>query len=263
MVREIIKIDEELCNGCGDCVTSCAEGAIQIIDGKAKLVSETYCDGLGACIGDCPTGALTIEEREADEFDEEAVEQHLGGMKEKQKIEDIVSRAMGHKPAGGHGHAPAHGGGGCPGSMSRMFEQAPDRDPAADELAPALSRLGNWPVQLMLAPINAPCFAGADLLISADCAPFAHANFHGEFIKGKTVLIGCPKLDDSGHYQDKLTRIFGTNSVKSVEVLFMEVPCCFGLASLVQSAIADSGRQIPLKHTKIGVRGDVVESGEA
>lgn len=258
-VRKIIKIEEDLCNGCGDCVTSCAEGAIRIIDGKAKLVSETYCDGLGACIGDCPTGALTIVERTADEFDEEAVEQYLNKIQEKQKIEDIVSKAMGHGPSGGHEPSPGNGGGGCPGSMSRMLERPePEQESVQAQAVP--SQLGNWPLQLMLAPVNAPYFSAADILISADCAPFAYSNFHGDFVKGKVVMIGCPKLDDAGHYQDKLTQIFKLNNVNSVEVLFMEVPCCFGLASLVKNAIAASGNNVSYKYTKIGIRGNVIES---
>jgi NAD-dependent dihydropyrimidine dehydrogenase PreA subunit len=263
IVRKIIKIDEELCNGCGDCVISCAEGAIQIIDGKARLVSETYCDGLGACIGECPTGALTIEERESDAFDELAVEQHLSKQQEKQSIEDIVSKVMGHRPSGAHAPAASHAGG-CPGSMSRMLERETEAVPG-DGGGPANvpSHLGNWPVQLMLAPVNAPYFSGADILISADCAPFSYGNFHQDFVKDKVVLIGCPKLDDAGHYQDKLTQIFKLNKVKSAEVLFMEVPCCFGLASLVRNAIEASGNDVAFKYTKIGIRGDVIESAEA
>ncbi len=264
IVRKIIEIEDDLCNGCGDCVTSCAEGAIQIIDGKARLVSEIYCDGLGACIGECPTGALTIVERESEAFDEQAVEQHLDKLRDKQSVEDIVSKVMGHKPAGGHGPAPGHGGGGgCPGSMSRMLERAPEPEQAAGEQVSVQSQLGNWPLQLMLAPVNAPYFSGADIMISADCVPFAYANFHADFVRGKVVLIGCPKLDDAGHYQDKLTQVFKLNDINSVEVLIMEVPCCFGLASLVGSAVAASGSDVAVKNTKIGIRGDVIESFEA
>jgi ferredoxin len=258
IVRNIIKIDEDLCTGCGDCVTSCAEGAIQIVDGKARLISETYCDGLGACIGDCPTGALTIEQREADDFDEAAVEQHLSKIQESERIEEIVTRMMGPRPAGKPTANPQ--GGGCPGSMSRMIERDPEETPSNDDPTPVPSQLGNWPVQLMLAPVSAPYFAEAELLIAADCVPFAHGNFHGEFLQGKTLLIGCPKLDDSGHYMDKLEQIFRNNRIRSVRVLFMEVPCCFGLASLVKQALEASGTEIPLTYTKIGVRGDVIEN---
>ena len=251
-VRNIIKIDEGLCNGCGNCVTSCAEGAIRIVDGKAKLVSETYCDGLGACIGDCPTGALTIEQREAEQFDEKAVEEHL----DKQKVEDIVRKLMGPKPAAS---GKPSGGGGCPGSMSQFIGRQGETD--EDQSGPVQSRLGNWPVQLMLAPVSAPYFEGADLLISADCVPFAYGNFHADYVKDKVVLIGCPKLDDAGHYQDKLTQIFQSNRISSVEVLYMEVPCCFGLAGLVLGALEASGADTEFIYTKIGIRGDVIEKG--
>ncbi len=262
LIRKIIKIDEDLCNGCGDCVTSCAEGAIQIIDGKAKLVRDSYCDGLGACIGECPTGALTIEERESEAFDEVAVEQHLGKQQEKQSVEDIVSKVMGHRPGGSHAPEPSHGGS-CPGSMSRMLEREPEAAQEASRPSNVPSQLGNWPVQLMLAPVNAPYFNGADILLSADCAPFSYGNFHRDFVRDKVVLIGCPKLDDAGHYQDKLIQIFKLNDVKSVHVLFMEVPCCFSLASLVRNAIDASGNDVDFKYTKIGIRGDVIESAEA
>jgi len=191
--RKIIKIDEEKCNGCGLCVPSCAEGAIQIIDGKARLVSETFCDGLGACLGECPEGALTIEEREADGFDEKEVEKHLEQMKK---------HAAAVEPPRVHG--------GCPGSLARSLEpKAPPK--AAESGAPTPSQLRNWPVQLHLAPVKAPYFKDAKLLIAADCVPFAYADFHKDFLADRVVIIGCPKLDDSSAYLEKLINIFAQN----------------------------------------------------
>ena len=232
--RKIVKIDEKKCNGCGVCVPNCAEGAIKIIDGKARLVSEVYCDGLGACIGECPQGALTIEEREAAEFDEKAVERRLAAEKAKEPM-----------PCG------------CPGTMSQALK--PQARPASGEgLAP--SALGNWPVQLRLAPVFAPYFNGADLLISADCVAHAFADFHGRFLAGKTLVIGCPKLDDAPLYQGKLAQILQQNQIKSVEVLYMEVPCCFGLVRLVRDAIAEAKSRVPLTLTKISIHGEILES---
>ena len=248
-IRKIVRIDEEKCDGCGLCVPACAEGAIQIIDGKARLVSEVYCDGLGACLGKCPRDAITIEERRAEEFDNEAVEQHLEELEREKRVKSIVDQSMARPPMGG----------GCPGSLSRMFEPAvPQADAPADESVGEIeSRLGNWPVQLNLAPIKAPYFDGATLLISADCVPFAFADFHRRFLGGKTLLVGCPKLDDIEHYTEKLTRIFLQNDISAVEVLIMEVPCCSGLVHMAQEAVRASGQDIPLREVTIGVRGDL------
>lgn len=254
MRREIIKIDEERCDGCGRCVTACAEGAIQVIDGKAKLISEVYCDGLGACLEECPQGALTIETREADGFDEEAVEKHLKshaqskaarGLKQESETPTCVFT--------------------CPGSAAQVLQRrgSSSSTAAEGETGAIQPQLGQWPVQLHLVPVNAPYFQDADLLIVADCVPFAFADFHRKFLKGRALLVGCPKLDDVGVYHRKLVEIFRQNDIKSVEVLHMEVPCCFGLVHLVKFALQDSGKDIPLTLTKVGVRGDVLERNQA
>jgi NAD-dependent dihydropyrimidine dehydrogenase PreA subunit len=251
MLRKIVKIDPDKCNGCGDCVPSCAEGAIQIINGKAVLAADNLCDGLGACLGDCPMNAITIEEREADEFDEAAVEQHLA--------------AQG-KPAPTHQHhapaAPAaapthhHHGGGCPGSRAMSFAR-PQESAPTPAAASQQSQLGQWPVQLTLVSPTAPYFQGADLLVTADCVPFAYADYHQDFLKGKAVVVGCPKLDDNLFYQNKLTELLSKSDVKSVTVLKMEVPCCGGIAVAAQQAVAACGKQIPFRVVTIGIQGDI------
>ena len=251
MLRTIIKIDEEKCDGCGQCVPACAEGAIQVIDGKAKLVSETCCDGLGACLGECPCGAISLEEREADAFDVEAVKEHLSVVaKDAGETEEHTTVAGDKLPCG------------CPGSVARVIERtAPVCN--TDESSPEgvlQSRLGNWPVQMKLLPVEAPYFCDAKLLIAADCVPFAFADFHRRFVEGRTVLIGCPKLDEVDYYHQKLIEIFSRNDIKSVDVVFMEVPCCFGLVHLVKSALEESDKDIPVSFTKIGIRGDILEA---
>lgn len=250
MIRKIIKIDEEKCNGCGLCVPACAEGAIQIIDGKARLVKDQYCDGLGACLGKCPQGALSIEEREAEEFDEAAVHEYL------------KTKQAPATPAATHGHGPHHGHGGvpggCPGSRMMTFQ----RNTAAASNAPAAafqSELGQWPVQLYLVPIQAPFFQDADLLIAADCAPFAYAGFHQDFLKGRAVAIACPKLDDTDVYLEKLAAIFRQNNIRQLTVAHMEVPCCFGLSRLVQLARQMSGKDIPIRNVTISLDGQIKE----
>jgi Pyruvate/2-oxoacid:ferredoxin oxidoreductase delta subunit len=235
--RKIVKIDEEKCNGCGLCIPNCAEGALQIVDGKAKLMSEKFCDGLGACLGHCPEDAITVIEREAEEFDEKAVEIHLHKQKEAQpKPQPIFA--------------------GCPSSRAMHFK-VPETKTESASVSPAVSQLAHWPVQLKLVPINAPYFQDADLLITADCVPFAYPDFHRDFLKGKAVVVGCPKLDDIQYYKEKLTEIFKTNSIKSITLPHMEVPCCFGLVKATEDAIGASGKNIPLKKVKIGIRGDI------
>jgi Pyruvate/2-oxoacid:ferredoxin oxidoreductase delta subunit len=258
-VRKIIKIDKEKCIGCGACAVKCAEGAIEIIDGKAEVVKDSFCDGLGACIGECPRGALTIEEREADDFDAAAVSAHAASGK--------TAAAKPHADSGKKPAAPKvqeHGQDrlpcGCPGSSARDLRagcpaKAVAKDAEAAEAAPSL--LGNWPVQIKLVPVNAPYFDGARLLISADCVPFAFAGFHEKFLDGRVVMIGCPKLDDADSYRSKLVQVFRQNDIRGVEVLYMEVPCCFGLVRLVQDALEASGKNIPLILTKIGIQGEV------
>ena len=236
MKRPIIRIDESLCDGCGQCILSCAEGALQLIDGKARLVGEILCDGLGACLGDCPQGALTVEEREAPSFDEEAVEAHLTSLKASQ--EPVAAC-------------------GCPGAASRDL-RSPEPSPAPVHAgSPARSELTNWPIQIHLAPPKAPYFEGARLLIAADCVPAAHPDFHGRLLAGRRLLVGCPKLDDNRAYFDKLTAIFTQNDIASVEVAFMEVPCCGGLVRLVEAAANACGRQLPVGLVQVGIDGQV------
>ena len=249
-LRKIVRIDEEKCNGCGLCVPSCAEGAIQIIDGKARLLDDQYCDGLGACLGDCPLDAIIIEEREAVEFDPDAVEVHLAELGEDPVPETEASTQK-----------PAAAASGCPGAAVKSFKPPETGTPSAPSgEGPAIqSRLTNWPVQLKLVSPSAPYLQGARLLIAADCVPFAFAEFHRETLAGKILLIGCPKLDDGELYKDKLTDIFTMNNIKSIELPYMEVPCCYGLVQIVRFALKASGRDIPLTLTRVGIRGDIIE----
>ncbi len=236
MVRKIIHIDEDKCNGCGICATACHEGAIEIIDGKAKLVREHFCDGFGDCLPGCPTGAITFEEREAPAYDEEAV------MKAKQ--EKIQKEGMKIPHAG------------CPGSMMRQMNRS--EAPQTNIPVAMTSQLSNWPVQIKLAPVQAPYFAGAKLLIAADCTAYAYANFHKEFIKGKVALIGCPKLD-SVDYSEKLTEIIKNNEIQSVTIVRMEVPCCGGLEMAAKKALQESGKFIPWNVATISIDGNILD----
>jgi NAD-dependent dihydropyrimidine dehydrogenase PreA subunit len=251
MLRKIVKIDQEKCNGCGQCVPSCAEGAISIVNGKAVLAAENLCDGLGACLGECPLGAITVEEREADEFDEVAVERHL-----KSQGRDSAP----HHPAQASHAAPGHHhhGGGCPGSRAMSFSR-PTGDSPDQPRGSRQSQLGQWPVQLSLVSTSAPYFQGADLLVTADCVPVAYAGYHEDFLKGKAVVMGCPKLDDNGFYQQKLTELFIKSDIRSVTVLKMEVPCCGGIALATRQALAASGKQIPYREVVITLQGEVKE----
>lgn len=233
-VRRIVRIDEEKCDGCGLCVPSCAEGAIKIIDGKARLVADGLCDGLGNCLGECPRDAISIEEREADAFDEA-----------------LVRETTSHTPP-----QPARPPlGGCPGSMMRT--RRPVATVAEAGSGRSESQLTNWPVQLMLLSPAAPYLRGAKLLISADCVPFAFADFHRRLLPGRVVAVGCPKLDDVGYYQEKLAEILARNEVESVEVAFMEVPCCHRLVQMVGSAMEAAGCAAPLRLVRIGIDGEV------
>jgi NAD-dependent dihydropyrimidine dehydrogenase PreA subunit len=246
MLRKIVKIDPDKCNGCGECVPSCAEGAIKIIDGKAVLSADNLCDGLGACLGECPLNAITVEEREADEFDEAAVERHLAARGKPTPVHQHVHLV----PAPSQNQA----GGGCPGSRAMSFNR-PDETPASAPNTARQSQLAQWPVQLHLVSTTAPYFQGADLLITADCVPVAYAGYHEDFLKGKAVVMGCPKLDDNSFYQQKLTELFIKSDVKSITVLKMEVPCCGGIAVAARQALAASGKQIPYKEVTIGIQG--------
>ncbi|WP_448807613.1 ATP-binding protein [Aminobacterium colombiense] len=239
--RKIITIDEEKCDGCGICAQACHEGAIQIIDGKAKLVSESYCDGLGDCIGECPRGAITFEEREAAPYDEEGVKRHMAS--KALKTDSLPC--------------------GCPGTMAKDLRNmvSSSKIEAPVEIQSLQSRLGNWPVQIKLVPDNAPYLRNADLVIAADCTAYAMADFHGKFLGGeKTVcLIGCPKLDDAQTYEKKITQIIALNEPESITVVYMEVPCCGGLVRLITAAIEHAKVNVALKLVKIGIQGQIIE----
>jgi len=243
--RKIIEIDEDKCTGCGACVTSCAEGALQIVGGKAKVVNEVFCDGLGACIGECPEGALRIIERDAPEFDEQAVEEHLRATK---------------PPHGRSATEPEPCG--CPSHNPMILTASQAKGPAApyhgESLADLPPELTNWPVQWRLVTSAMPFFKGKELLLAADCVPFAYRDFHGRFLRGMPLIIGCPKLDEQKGYMDKLTDIFRNATPSQVRIVHMEVPCCHGLKRLVDEAVRLSGKKIPVRTTVVGIRGEVL-----
>lgn len=246
MKRKIVKIDGNKCDGCGLCIPQCAEGAIRIIDGKARLAAEKYCDGLGACLGHCPRGAITIEEREVEEFDEAAVKEHL------RRLEEEKARPAGSQDSS----AP---GSGCP--SARMMDRRREAEGKGEAVkgTDSKSRLSQWPIQLSLVPPQAPYLRDAELLLSADCVPFAYPDFHEELLRGKIILIGCPKLDDAGFYREKLTRILQGNDIKDITVAHMEVPCCFGLNHIVREAVKAAGKDIPVREITIGIKGNKQE----
>lgn len=237
-IRNIVQIDEALCNGCGLCVSACAEGAIQLIDGKARLVKDEYCDGLGACLGDCPQGAITIIQRDAGDFDEHAVEEHLARVERK-------ATPTTHQ----------HGEGGCPGMMMRQF--AAQSAPAVSATT-APSMLRQWPVQLHLVSPTAPYFRDADVLLAADCAAFAYGNFHAEFLADHALAIACPKLDDPSGYVEKLAAMITEGGIRSLTVVMMQVPCCRGLERLVVMAQQVAGTDIPIYRVIIGIEGGIL-----
>jgi ferredoxin len=241
--RKIIHIDDERCDGCGACVPSCAEGAIQIVDGRAKIVAEKYCDGLGACIGECPKGALSVEERVAEEFDEEAVEEYLASQEREEPAEELTMAC------------------GCPSSRIQTFAPSPSRETASDAAVQneSPSALTHWPVQIRLVPPTAPFLHGAHLLVVADCTPVAYPHFHRDFLKGKVVMMGCPKFDDVKGYVKKFTDIFREADIKEVTILDMEVPCCSALPSIVKRAIESAGKKIPLEEVTISSRGEILK----
>ncbi|MGN1206073.1 MAG: 4Fe-4S binding protein [Eubacterium sp.] len=243
MVRRIIQIDEDKCNGCGACASACHEGAIGIIDGKAKLLRDDYCDGLGDCLPTCPTGAIQFVEREAAAYDEEAVKEN---MKKRAMLEN----------RGETGTVAARSSGGCPGSRMRTLRQQREEINALDNISEKVpvSQLAQWPCQIKLVPTNAPYFDGAKLLIAADCTAYAYANMHQEFMRGKVTIIGCPKLDDID-YSEKLTTIIRNNDIKEVTIVRMEVPCCGGLEMAAKKAIRESGKFIPWQIVTISIDG--------
>ncbi len=234
-VRNIVRIDEDKCTGCGQCATACAEGAIQIINGKARLVSDSYCDGLGACLGHCPEGAISIEPREAVEFNEKAVQTHLTHVPKEQPL--FV----------------------CPGMASHRFRrnETPGSDTPAQDIP---SELTHWPIQLTLVSPTAPQFADADLLLASDCVPFAVGDFHRRFLKDHSLIIGCPKLDNAQSYVEKLAQILQSNNIRSLMVVHMEVPCCFGLTHIAREAVARSGKPMSFLDITVSLRGSMIRS---
>lgn len=232
VLRKIVKIKEERCNGCGQCIPNCAEGALKIVDGKARLVKDIYCDGLGACLGHCPQGAISIIQREADDFDEEAVHAYLAEQKEHQAEEETLAC-------------------GCPSSSAQTLEAS------SSEVSNKGSALRQWPVQLNLVPVEAPFYEDAGLLVMTDCVPIAYPNLHSSLLPGRTVLIGCPKFDDAQGYAEKLSLILRRNNVRSITVAHMEVPCCLALNRIVDWAVAASGKDIPIRRHVVTVKGEL------
>ncbi len=237
ILRKIIQIDEELCDGCGQCVPACDEGAIQVIDGKARVVAEKYCDGLGACLGDCPQGAISIVERMADDFDPEAVEEYL-------KNRDPGSSPPAETLACG-----------CPSTQMQTFNECGCSNSETGTGPAPVSRLGHWPIQIRLIPAHAPFLQNADILILADCAAVAYAGLHQDLLKDRVVMMGCPKFDDLPDYEERFTEIFSKNEINSVTVVLMEVPCCSGLPTAVKNALARAGKNPPLKETVLNLKG--------
>ncbi len=256
--RQIIEIDENLCDGCGQCVPDCAEGALEIIDGKARLIAEKYCDGLGACLGACPTGALKVVEREVDDFDEEAVEELLAAKKTETREPEPAADAMACGCASSHIQSFGPTTTPCQAAnQPRETAMAPAGAPTA---APAAgleqSALTHWPIQIRLVPPEAPFLKGADLLVAADCVPVAHPAFNRELLPGKTVLLGCPKFDDAESYVAKFSEIFATAGIKSITIAIMEVPCCGSMRGIIQAAQQRAATSIPVEEVVIGVRGN-------
>ena len=299
MKRDILKIDEELCNGCGECVPNCHEGALQVIDGKVRLVSELMCDGLGACIGHCPEGAITIESREAEPYNETRVMEqmktkgkntiiaHLKHLKDHGEtgfvregvtylkehknelnfnLEELIDVVHNHgkiviaaQQSNNNSHQHNHENGGCPGSRTMVIEK-PDKTGGAEPIVNQPSELRQWPVQMHLVNPNAPYFRGADLLLAADCVAFSMGCFHNNHLKGKSLAIACPKLDQgTDTYVEKLTAMIEVSKVNTITVMMMEVPCCGGLLKMVQSALSSSSRKVPVKKIIVGINGEVLQ----
>ncbi len=282
-LRKIIEIIEDVCDGCGNCIPNCPEGALQVIDGKARLISDLFCDGLGACIGECPVEAIKIVKREAEPYNETKVMKnitrqgenviaaHLKHLRDHGET-DLYNEALEYlkknnikitKSVGMNGKNLEDKGKlacGCPGSvvMDRRRKESWGAVKPGVQFTAKESKLRQWPVQIMLVPSTAPYLKDADLLIAADCAPFAYAGFHEDFLENKALLIGCPKFDDSEFYMKKLTEMFRLNDIKSVTVVHMEVPCCFGMLSIVKQAVKDSGKDITVRAINIGIRGNII-----
>ncbi|MHB8125172.1 MAG: ATP-binding protein [Desulfitobacteriaceae bacterium] len=237
MIRKIVNIAEEKCNGCGLCISACHEGALQLINGKAKLISESYCDGLGACLPECPTGAIKLEERESAIFDENMVKKHI----EIQKNTHTEKLACG-----------------CPGTNAKTIKKNNYPMPNIQTPTMSESQLNQWPCQIKLVPVDAPYFENAHLLVAADCTAYAYANIHNDFMKNRLTIIGCPKLDEI-NYAEKLTKIMKLHEIKSVTVLRMEVPCCSGIVNAVKTALLDSGKMIPWNVVAISTDGNIIE----
>ena len=255
MKRKIVEIDEAKCTGCGLCANACHEGAIAMVDGKAKLVKDDYCDGMGDCLPECPAGAIKIVEREAAAYDEKVVQQRkMAKMQEQMKAGGMALHP--------EGHTPPHGG--CPGKAMRTFNRTgavADTEvcPPDSRLPVPQSQLAQWPCQIRLVPVKAPFFQGAKLLIAADCTAYAYANFHQEFMRGKVTIVGCPKLDPVD-YSEKLTEILRENDIKSVTIVRMEVPCCGGLEMAAKKALQESGKFIPWQVVTLSLDGKIIDS---
>lgn len=255
MKRNIIKIHEEKCNGCGLCVTACHERAIELVNGKAKLVSDIYCDGLGDCLPNCPTGAIEMIEREADEYDDDAVKSRIQELESNNNKDINFEKKAEKMPCG------------CPGTMAKVIERPASNNLKLDikkpvkegDLKENTSELRQWPVQLKLVNTSAPYLNGAHLLIAADCTAYAYGNFHEDFIKDRVTLIGCPKLDDNKFYEEKLAEILSKNHIKSITVVRMEVPCCSGIVSTVKGAMLASGTIVNYREVVIGTNGEIIE----
>jgi len=246
--RKIIKIDEDLCSGCGNCVIACAEGALEVIDGKARVVNEIFCDGLGACIGECPEGALQIIEREALEFDEEAVEKHLESLKHIEKEMNALKESTTNE-----GPLPC----GCPSSKTMVFSDIKEETEVAGKIT---STLRQWPVQMHLISPKAPYYHGADVILSADCVAYSYGDFHRDFLKNKSIAIACPKLDQGRDiYIEKIKALIDDAKINTLTVAMMEVPCCSGLLALAQEAVKRANRKVPIKFIIIGIQGDILK----
>jgi Pyruvate/2-oxoacid:ferredoxin oxidoreductase delta subunit len=255
-VREVVKIDDEKCDGCGLCVPACAEGAIQIIDGKARLVDDKYCDGLGACLGECPQDAITIEEREADGFDGAAVEKHLAATGAAGPARGAVTAESEGARAEAHAQTAEEIACGCPGATT--MDMRAGRKPEGAESGRLSSWLAQWPVKIELVNPQAPYFEDADLMVIADCSPLAYANAHPDLIKDRAIAIGCPKFGDVEFYMKKLSAIVADNNIHTVAVARMEVPCCGGLTRAVHEAVKASGKNVPVEEIIVGIGGEIL-----